>query len=245
MSYRRAETPFMLLCMSQSQVRTVIPYGRAIERARRAVERASAGYATHLDLETDARPVLAMLLRERALNRAILLIERDEARARIAITPRRASGPPTVTEIFEEDHARLDTIAAALCDQAKARRAHAIVLSEMLIHGLRRHIRIEEEVLFPLFESRSGRSYRADTILMRREHVAIDRYLDDIGRAVDAFRAAPEERAPIDDLLRAYWGLNAVLADHNVKEERRLFPIIDRALAAIDRYELLRSVVLF
>jgi hypothetical protein len=34
----------------------------------------------------------------------------------------------------------------------------------------------------------------------------------------------------VDDLLRAQRGLAAVLADHNDKEERTLFPLLDHVL---------------
>jgi hemerythrin-like domain-containing protein len=244
MSYGRARAPLILYCMTQSEVRTAVPLEGANERARRAVERATAGYESHLDLETEARPVLAMLLREGALERAILLLERDGPRGRIAIMPRRADGPPSVTEIFEEDHARLDSIANVLLGECKTGRAHMGALAQMLIVGLRRHIRIEEEVLFPQLESRQGPSFRGDTMLMRREHMAIHRYLTDLGHAVRRCEM-DSGRGPVDDFLRAYCGLSAVIADHNVKEERGLFPLIDRMTEATERYELFRRIVLF
>jgi hemerythrin-like domain-containing protein len=230
--------------MTQSHVRAIAPFfGSAADRARRAVERASAGCEAHLDLETDARPVLALLIQEGALDQAVLLLERDGPRARIAIRPRRASGPPSVTEIFEEDHARLDAIARVLCEEVKARRP-AGALAAMLLDGLRRHIRIEEEVLFPVFESRCKRSLRGSTMLMRREHLAIERYLVELGRAVDRGRF-PSPGPGADDVLRAHRGLSAVLGDHNVKEERGLFPTIDRATPAGGHSALLRRIVLF
>jgi hypothetical protein len=229
--------------MMRSQARAIDPFVSAAERAQRAIERAAAGAEARLELDTYARPVLALLLQEGALDRALLLLERDGPRARIAITPRRASGPPSVTEIFEEDHARLDAIAGLLCKEVKAHRP-AGGLAQMLLDGLRRHIRIEEEVLFPLFESQCSRNLRGATMLMQREHLAIERYLVDLGRAVDRFRI-PSRRPPLDDFLRAYWGLGAVLGDHNAKEERRLFPTIDRATPAAHRTALLRSIVLF
>jgi hemerythrin-like domain-containing protein len=231
--------------MAQLEARTLIPFGGAIHRAQRAVTRALEGFETYIELETEARPVLAMLLRDRALERALLFLERDGDRASVAIMPRRSSGPPTVTELFEEDHSRLDCLATALCEEAKARRPRAFVLAPLFVDGLRRHIQMEEEILFPLFEMAAGASCRNETILMRREHVAIERYLVDLLRAVERLRTEPGRTAPVDDLLRAYWGSAAVLADHNAKEERRLFPIVDRALSTADREELLRRVILF
>jgi hypothetical protein len=81
-------------------------------------------------------------------------------------------------------------------------------------------------------------------MLMRREHLAIERYLVDMDRAV-ARSGVMSLHPTFDDFLRAYGGLTAVLADHNVKEERRLFPIIDRTTAASDRYELFRRIIIY
>jgi hemerythrin superfamily protein len=49
----------------------------------------------------------------------------------------------------------------------------------------------------------------------------------------------------VEMLIRAYKGLAAVLADHNQKEERTLFPFLDRMLPEEERWAILRRLLLF
>ena len=46
-------------------------------------------------------------------------------------------------------------------------------------------------------------------------------------------------------LLRAEKGLAAVVAEHSEREERTLFPLLDRTLRKEHRAEVLRRLVLF
>lgn len=88
--------------------------------------------------------------------------------------------------------------------------------------GLERHIIWEEDILFPIFEERTGMRASGPTEVMRNEHLQIRRYL-----------------AAIHDLLRAGDGrtdelersLFAVLGGHNSKEENVLYPWIDSTLS--------------
>lgn len=84
--------------------------------------------------------------------------------------------------------------------------------------ALRRHIYIEEEVLFPPL--RAGGMYGPVTVMLM-EHAAIWRGLDELEALVDA---GGEDRAAID---RAMASLSQVLEEHNSKEELIVYPQAD------------------
>lgn len=132
------------------------------------------------------------------------------------------SESPTVRGFFEQDHDRLDGIFAAfqthkLSDPDKARDAFYQFKA-----GLERHIVWEEELLFPLWERKTGMTHSGPTVVMRAEHRQIHQLLDRIQAAAEATSAAGEEaeRALVD-----------ILTSHNMKEERVLYPAIDQAIS--------------
>lgn len=85
---------------------------------------------------------------------------------------------------------------------------------------LLRHMRIEEEVLFPMFEAHIAAPTRGPTFVMRLEHLEIARLLEDLGEDLATWR--PQR------LLRNLDELDQVLAAHDVREEEILSPWIDR-----------------
>lgn len=91
---------------------------------------------------------------------------------------------------------------------------------------LGRHIRLEEEILFPLFEARSG-VVSGPTAVLRGEH-------EEILRAVEVMREALEAT----DLERFRDGLRFFLAtfpDHTAREEHLLYPTTDGMLSEPER----------
>jgi hemerythrin-like domain-containing protein len=217
----------------------------SLQRLRTAVDFAESGVPQRVLLDVPARPALEVLLDEGAHHRALLGLERDGSRPCIAVAPRRARGRLAITELFEEDHARLDAIAKEMVREAEQGRARAVVLAHTFAEGLRRHITIEERVLFPVFEARTGLIMRGPTRLMRREHRALESYLVELETAADAYRVTPTRPEVRDALLRAERCLAAVVGDHNEKEEGALFPLIDRTSAPVERDDLLRKAILF
>ena len=125
------------------------------------------------------------------------------------------------------DHDRLGAMLADVCSEMEAGRPEtAAERYAAFDSGLTRHIRIEEELVFPFFELRSGLS-GGPTAVMREEHRIIQNALGLIREAL----AARDERA-----FRA--GMNAlgdVLPEHREREERVLYPITDRMLSASER----------
>jgi hemerythrin-like domain-containing protein len=221
--------------------------GRALAQARAAVTRAQMGEAHVLEVQVPPRPILRHLLDDGALGRAIVLLERDGEHGRIAVLPRVARGAPTIAELLEEDHRRLDDIADRMRKNAYIDPMRAVVLANLFAVGITRHVRAEEAILFPIYdayEAQLGRG-RSSTGLMEREHRAILHYVERLLRAAVRILDVRSRDEATEDLLRAHCGLVGVLEDHNDKEERALFPVLDRMLFEPERLEVLRRLVLF
>lgn len=93
---------------------------------------------------------------------------------------------------------------------------------ESFSSGLRRHIAIEEQFLFPLFEERSGIAPgTGPTEVMRSEHREIVRLLGEILRTIgDPAKLPDEKRAAFHEILE----------EHHLKEEGMLYPAMDEVL---------------
>jgi iron-sulfur cluster repair protein YtfE (RIC family) len=89
--------------------------------------------------------------------------------------------------------------------------------------SMRRHLAMEEEVLFPAFDARSGMGGGGPTAMMRMEHQQMRGLLDQIGEAMEAGDA--QEAMDIGDTLLM------MTQQHNVKEEGMLYPMAENILA--------------
>ena len=89
--------------------------------------------------------------------------------------------------------------------------------------GMRRHFAMEEDVLFPAFDARSGMGGGGPTAMMRMEHQQMRGLLDQIGEAMDAGNA--QDAMDIGDTLLM------LTQQHNVKEEGMLYPMAENMLA--------------
>jgi hemerythrin-like domain-containing protein len=129
----------------------------------------------------------------------------------------------SVTAYLSFDHERLE----ALLQEAQIRVADgrwpdAAETQTLFERGWERHIRLEEEIVFPLFEARSG-IVDGPTAIMRDEHRCMR-------RALALMRAGIEAEDPAG-FAEALAFLNSVRPDHDAKEERILYPMTDRLLA--------------
>jgi uncharacterized protein (DUF2249 family)/hemerythrin superfamily protein len=139
-----------------------------------------------------------------------------------------------VTEALSWDHDRLDEIERRAFEAlAGGDTAGALSAWKEFVHGLRRHIRFEEEILFPAFEERAGVPPAAGpTAVMRVEHRQIEGLLDTIAAALEG----------AEDALPVRARLHRVLGEHNMKEERVLYPATDQALDEEGRDALVRRI---
>ena len=89
--------------------------------------------------------------------------------------------------------------------------------------SMRQHLAMEEDILFPAFDARSGMGGGGPTAMMRMEHQQMRGLLDQIGAAMDA--GDTEEAMDIGDTLLM------LIQQHNVKEEGMLYPMAENMLA--------------
>ena len=89
--------------------------------------------------------------------------------------------------------------------------------------GMRRHFAMEEDILFPAFDARSGMGGGGPTAMMRMEHQQMLGLLDQIGAAMSI--GDTEEALDLGDTLLM------VIQQHNVKEEGMLYPMAENMLA--------------
>lgn len=102
-------------------------------------------------------------------------------------------------------------------DAARAREAFATFDAAM-----RRHLEMEESVLFPAFEARMGSSM-GPTQVMRMEH---ERMRGLLTQMASAAASNVETVVDLGDTLLM------LVQQHNVKEEGVLYPMADRVLGA-------------
>ncbi len=86
----------------------------------------------------------------------------------------------------------------------------------------RRHLAMEEEVLFPAFEALSGMGHSGPTVVMQQEHQQIRALLEQIAVAIDS--GDTEEALDLGDTL------HMLTQQHNVKEEGMLYPMAENVL---------------
>jgi uncharacterized protein (DUF2249 family) len=162
-------------------------------------------------------------------------LERGPEAWRVRIVKRRTKAVERdVTDYLQEDHRRLDHIFNSFQEAFKEDRwDEALASFREFDLGLRRHIQAEEEILFPLFEEKTGMHDAGPTFVMRMEHTDIRDFLGKIMNATEAKNR--EEAARATDML-----VNT-LADHNMKEEQILYPESDSFLTPEERRDFIKK----
>ena len=152
-------------------------------------------------------------------------------------TDRHARSADGVNTYLSDDHDRIDALladAVRLVSAGDFDAARPIFASFRA--GLERHIRLEDEVLFPLFDRVTGHR-GGPTEVMRREHRLIEAALRGMVSALDA-RDVAGFTGQREELL-------AVLAPHNDKEEAVIYPMTDQALDDTERARVVASLRAF
>jgi hemerythrin-like domain-containing protein len=121
---------------------------------------------------------------------------------------------------FTADHRACDALFGAVEDAGDDALAAAAAFSRF-DQALRRHLDMEEGVLFPAFERATGMT-GGPTAVMRMEHDQMRGLLDQMGDAVGSGR--------LDALLDQGDTLLMVIQQHNVKEEGMLYPMMEMHL---------------
>jgi regulator of cell morphogenesis and NO signaling len=139
----------------------------------------------------------------------------------------------TITAFFEQDHDRLDELFKTFQQLKRFDFAKAKETFEAFKFGLQRHIVWEEDLLFSLWEKKTGRSEEGPSVVMRVEHRQIGQQLEAIHRKVVEQNpdSDQEEQALLD-----------LLGSHNRKEERALYPAIDQVAGPEERETVFQSM---
>jgi hemerythrin-like domain-containing protein len=88
--------------------------------------------------------------------------------------------------------------------------------------AMERHFTVEEETLFPAFESHTGMS-AGPTEVMRMEHAEMRELFERLAAAATARDA--------DEFLGLTETLNLLMQQHNMKEEQVLYALMDESLS--------------
>lgn len=132
----------------------------------------------------------------------------------------------TITAFYEEDHDRLDELLKTFQTSKRSDFSKAKEAFREFKVGLQRHIVWEEELLFPMWEEKTGMIEDGPTPVMRFEHSQIKQLLDAIHQKVEGqnLETDQEEQALLN-----------LLSSHNRKEERALYPAIDNVTGGDER----------
>lgn len=142
---------------------------------------------------------------------------------------------PIISDYMQKDHVEIDAIAdravaaAGSGDGATMAREGAQFLARLLVH-----IDMEEKLLFPAFEERTGMTSGGPSVQMRQEHEQMQPILEQMKAAVAANDNAGYQRAA--------QALSEILMPHNVKEEQMMYPMLDDTVTGADATALLAEV---
>lgn len=183
----------------------------------------------------DPQPLLEKFQGEREGEFDWWVLEQGPEVWRITIGKLREPEPDrTITDYLQTDHRRLDRLYDRFQEDSREGRWEdaARGIREFSL-GLKRHIGIEEEILFPVFEEKTGMVDAGPTHVMRMEHTEIKDLLDKLVAAADAKNG--------EDVKENAYHLTNYLADHNMKEEHILYPESDSFLSEAERIEVVKK----
>jgi hemerythrin-like domain-containing protein len=139
----------------------------------------------------------------------------------------------TILDFLGSDRRACDHLFAAAEEAAASKNWNgARSLFSQFHKAMDRHFAMEEDVLFPAFEARTGNTM-GPTQVMRMEHEQMRALMHDMETAVTAGNDT--------EYLGLSETLNMIMQQHNLKEENMLYPMSDRALAA-EREAILRDM---
>ena len=141
-----------------------------------------------------------------------------------------------ITPFMTEDHRRCDALfaqaeaAVAQGDLSSGRNCFS-AFSSALLH----HFAMEEQVLFPAFEEKTGMRM-GPTRVMLMEHEQMRGLLAELSSALSAGDA--------EEYLGQAETLMILMQQHNMKEEQMLYPMSDRALSGSDTLQTMQALEL-
>ena len=140
---------------------------------------------------------------------------------------------PRITDVMSTDHHRCDEIFAKAEEAiSKGDWEQGAAAFQEFNDAMERHFTMEEGVLFPTFEQRTGMT-AGPTQVMRMEHMQMRQLFSDMADAVTEKNQ--------DKYLGLSETLLMVMQQHNTKEEQILYTMADQTLRG-DADEVLKQM---
>ncbi len=140
----------------------------------------------------------------------------------------------TILEFMSEDHDRLDNKIKMYSTEKLVNIEQANGIFLFFKRELERHITWEEDILFPIFERKSGIKDDGPTSVMRIEHIQIKNHLQKIKEKLHA--------KIIQNPCKEEVALFKMLESHNEKEENILYPGIDNLTSEQEKKQIIKQM---
>ncbi len=140
----------------------------------------------------------------------------------------------TILEFMSEDHDRLDNKIKMYSAEKLVNIEQANGIFLFFKRELERHITWEEDILFPIFERKSGIKDDGPTSVMRIEHIQIKNHLQKIKEKLHA--------KIIQNPCKEEVALFKMLESHNEKEENILYPGIDNLTNEQEKEQIIKQM---
>jgi hemerythrin-like domain-containing protein len=133
---------------------------------------------------------------------------------------------------MRDDHARLEAMFMEFRGLKASNHDATKAAFSLLKQGWHRHIAVEEAVLFPVFEQRTGLVDHGPSVVMRQEHWRI---LADLAAMEERFDETTVNGHTAEDLTQS-------IAAHDRKGKTILYPWIDAIVSVEEAQDLVRQM---
>ncbi len=139
----------------------------------------------------------------------------------------------SVEDFFKTDHDRLDELFFLFRKFKRSNFLKSIEFLKRFEHGLLQHITLEEKILFPLFEKRSGMIGVGPTVVLRREHEVIKEMVKAL---CDKFQKKFSQDDKSEESFLFFH------SQHQQKEEGVMYPAIDGMLEKWETEDIINKI---
>jgi len=207
------------------------------ELLRSRAEALAGGEALDVEDRQDPRPLLGRIESAHPGTFEAVFRASGPGRYRLEVRRRPPDAAHLVSDTFGREHRRL---VGLMEDVEHLARGGAFELAAACYKefrcGLARHMLVEEQVLLPEFETLPGGSHDP-CAATKQDHIVLRRAFDAMAETL--------RRHELEHFLSAMRAFVEVWGEHNLREERVLFPAIDEARDERARAELLGRAMCF
>jgi len=155
----------------------------------------------------------------------------------VVIMKRSEAAERTINDLLHEDHVRLHSLFEDHCSELDGDNIMlAAIRFDEFQTGLFRHIKMEEEVLFPLYEKKTNNTM-GPSYVMRMEHQEIQGMLKKMTGLLD--EAKIEGLSKREAIKELGTQIHQYLKLHNQKEEGILYPSSDQVIQGKEREDII------